>query len=76
MVRNAMRYPEVIACLNASPDLIHRDSTALEYLRRDNHVKSLSRQIHESFDLNGLLVKLGEAFYLFYPGINKSSNWF
>lgn len=76
MVRNAIRYPEVIARLKASPDLIQRDSTVLEYLRRDNHVKSLSRQIHQSFDLNGLMVKPGEAFYLFYPGINLDpSHW-
>jgi hypothetical protein len=70
MIRNAIRYPEVIASLKAAPDLMQRDSTVLEFLRRDNHVKSLSRQIHQGFDLNGMSVKPGEAFYLFYPGIN------
>lgn len=69
MLRNAIRYPDVIAHLQKSPDLIC-DSTVLEYLRRDNHVKSLSRQIHKSFDLNGLLLNPGDALYLFYPGIN------
>lgn len=76
MLRNAIRYPAVIGRLRANPDLLARDSTVLEFLRRDNHVKSLSRQIHQPFDLNGLPVKPGEAFYLFYPGINLDpSHW-
>jgi cytochrome P450 len=42
----------------------------IEFLRRDNHVKALSRQAHEDVSVGKFSIKAGEAVYLFFPGAN------
>lgn len=74
LLRNLIRFPEITQSLRDNPDLLDQDTTVMEFLRRDNHVKSLSRQVHETFSLNGLEMKPGQSVYLFYPGINLDPN--
>ena len=42
----------------------------MEFLRRDNHVKALSRQVHEPFVLGRYSMERGESINIFFPGIN------
>ena len=42
----------------------------MEFLRRDNHVKALSRQAHKPFTLHGQDIAAGESVNLFFPGVN------
>ena len=74
MLRNLIRYPEVAESLRNNETLLDKDHVILEFLRRDNHVKALSRQVHEPFNLNGLHLRPGQSVYLFYPGINLDPN--
>jgi cytochrome P450 len=69
MIRNILRYPESIVPLRENPSLIN-DDIVMEFLRRDNHVKALARQVHEPFSLRDYELEVGESFYIFYPGIN------
>ena len=50
--------------------MLDDDNTIIEFLRRDNHVKSMSRQAHESFELNGHTVQRGDSVNIFFPGVN------
>ena len=69
-LRNILRYPTAVQCLRDKPELLHSASVILEFLRRDNHVKSLSRQVHAPFALRGLQLEPGDALSIFYPGVN------
>ncbi len=69
MLRNVLRYPDALLPLREQPDRIS-DATILELLRRDNHVKALSRQIADKFEFNGVTFGRGESLYLFFPAIN------
>lgn len=69
-LRNILRYPAAAQCLRDRPELLQSESVILEFLRRDNHVKSLSRQVHAPFTLRGLPLKPGDALSIFYPGVN------
>ncbi len=69
MLRNILRFRDEVRPLRETPSLID-DNVILEFLRRDNHVKALSRQIHSSFVLRGREMNPGDSLYIFYPGIN------
>jgi hypothetical protein len=69
MLRNILRFGEAVKPLRDNPQLIN-DNVVMEFLRRDNHVKALSRQVHSGFALRGHQVEKGDSLYIFYPGIN------
>jgi len=73
-LRNLIRYPEVRKTLLANPELLQKDSVIMEFLRRDNHVKALSRQVHEDFELGGFSLSKGESVNIFFPGVNLDPN--
>ncbi len=70
LLRSLIRYPEVRRKLAKNPELIQDDKVITELLRRDNHVKALSRQVHEDFDLGSFPMRKGESIHLFFPGAN------
>lgn len=70
LLRSLIRYPKVRRELAKNPALIQDDNVITELLRRDNHVKALSRQVHEDFDLGRFPMQKGESIYLFFPGAN------
>ena len=70
LLRNLVRYPEVTQRLRDNPALLDDDNVLVEFLRRDNHVKSLSRQAHEDVQVGDFTIPTGEAIYLFFPGAN------
>ena len=70
LLRNLIRYPLVRQTLKEQPHLLNNDAVIMEFLRRDNHVKSQSRQVFETIDINGLEVQAGESINLFFPGAN------
>ncbi len=70
LLRNLIRFPEVCRTLKANPELLDTDNVLIEFLRRDNHVKALSRQAHEDVAIGNFTLKAGEAIYLFFPGAN------
>ncbi|MCX2982019.1 cytochrome P450 [Halieaceae bacterium IMCC14734] len=75
MLRNIMRYPDAVAPLRENPDRVS-ESIIMEFLRRDNHVKALSRQVHNSFTLRGKDLAVGDSLFIFYPGVNMDpTHW-
>lgn len=56
--------------LKDNPEHVHNDNVIMELLRRDNHVKALSRQVDQPFELGRFAIEQGELLYLFFPGIN------
>jgi cytochrome P450 len=70
LLRNLVRFPETCSMLKANPELLDNDNVLIEFLRRDNHVKALSRQAHEDVAIGNFSIKAGEAVYLFFPGAN------
>ncbi len=69
MLRNILRFKDAVRPLRDNPSLIN-DNVVMEFLRRDNHVKALSRQVHSPFSLRGYDMQVGDSLYIFYPGIN------
>lgn len=70
LLRNLVRYPAVCNRLRENPDILDDDNVLIEFLRRDNHVKALSRQVHEDVEIGDFTIPAGEAIYLFFPGAN------
>ncbi len=69
MLRNMLRYKGAVQTLRDDPALIGHD-VIIEFLRRDNHVKSLARQVHQDFELHGHSLQRGDSIYIFYPAVN------
>ncbi len=69
MLRNMLRYKNKVQELRDDPSKITSD-VITEFLRRDNHVKSLARQVHDNFEMRGHELKRGDSLYIFYPGVN------
>lgn len=69
MLRNILRFPQAVQQLRDDPQRVSHD-VITEFLRRDNHVKSLARQVHEEFELHGHRLCRGDSLYIFYPGVN------
>lgn len=70
LLRNLVRYPQARQALREQPALLYQDNVIMEFLRRDNHVKSMSRQAHESFTLGRHSIDRGESVNIFFPGVN------
>jgi len=70
LLRNLIANPGLRQTLKAQPELLDSDSVIMEFLRRDNHVKALSRQVHEPFVLGRYSMERGESINIFFPGIN------
>lgn len=69
MLRNMLRYRDKVSVLREDPSLVCAD-VITEFLRRDNHVKALARQVHDDFKLRGSALRRGDSLYIFYPGVN------
>lgn len=69
-LRNLIRYPEARRKLQENPELLDRDNVILEFLRRDNHVKALSRHAHGAVSLGSFELPEGSSVCLFFPGAN------
>lgn len=69
-LRNLIRYPEVRRRLQNNPALLDNDNVILEFLRRDNHVKALSRHAHGTLKLGKFELSEGSSVCLFFPGAN------
>ena len=75
MLRNILRYSDSVAPFRKDPETIN-DNAIMELLRRDNHVKALSRQVHEPFTLRGKNLSVGDSLFIFYPGVNMDpTHW-
>lgn len=70
VLRTLIRNPDVRRELARRPELIQDDHVVTELLRRDNHVKALSRYVQEDFEIDGFRMQKGEPIYLFFPGLN------
>jgi cytochrome P450 len=73
MLRNMVRYRDEVQAIREEPSKID-SNVIIEFLRRDNHVKSLARQVHNNFELRGYEFKRGDSVYIFYPGVNLDPN--
>lgn len=74
LLRNLVNNAPVRHTLRDDPSLLDNDHVIMEFLRRDNHVKALSRQAHESFSLGGQRIEQGESMNIFFPGVNLDPN--
>ncbi len=70
LLRNLLRYPDVRRTLAQDPALTQRDDVIMEFLRRDNHVKALSRQVHDDCQIGEFTMRRGESLNIFFPGLN------
>jgi cytochrome P450 len=70
VLRTLIRYPDVRREFVRHPERIQDDHVMTELLRRDNHVKALSRFVHEDLEIGSFQLKKGERIYLFFPGVN------
>jgi cytochrome P450 len=76
LLRNLVRFPAIRRTLQARPEMLDEDNVIVEFLRRDNHVKALSRQAHADVAIGDYTLKAGETVYLFFPGANLDpSHW-
>ena len=69
-LRNLIRYPDVRRRLQDNPALLDNDTVLLEFLRRDNHVKALSRHAHGTVKIGAFELGEGSSVCLFFPGAN------
>jgi cytochrome P450 len=70
ILRTLIKNPDVLSTLKASPALARDEHVIMELLRRDNHVKALSRQATTAFQLERFPIEAGELIYLYFPGVN------
>lgn len=70
ILRTLINHPDTWLKLKSAPELARDEHVIMELLRRDNHVKALSRQSTEDFQLGNFPIEAGELIYLFFPGIN------
>jgi len=70
VLRTLIRYPDVRREFVRHPERIQDDHVMTELLRRDNHVKALSRFVHEDIQIGSFQLKKGEPIYLFFPGVS------
>ncbi len=74
ILRSLLRDHGAWEDLRARPELCHDEQMILELLRRDNHVKALSRQFNQPMELDGFTMKAGEVVCLYFPGVNMDPN--
>ena len=73
-MRSLLRDRTAWKTLKERPDLTGSDDVVMELLRRDNHVKALSRQFDQAMQLDGFTIEAGEVVCLYFPGINMDHN--
>lgn len=73
-LRNLIRYPQVREKIRDHPHLLDDDNVILEFLRRDNHVKALSRHTHDNVAIRQFEIPPGDSVCLFFPGANLDPN--
>ncbi|MEP5566431.1 MAG: cytochrome P450 [Halioglobus sp.] len=74
ILRTLLRDHGALQLLREQPELVQREQVIMELLRRDNHVKALSRQCDEPMSIDGFDIVQGEVVCLFFPGINMDHN--
>jgi cytochrome P450 len=74
ILRTLLRDQTALQLLREQPALVQNEQVIMELLRRDNHVKALSRQCEESMTLDGFDIAPGEVVCLYFPGINMDHN--
>jgi cytochrome P450 len=74
ILRSLLRDREAWRALCGQPQLAADEHTIMELLRRDNHVKALSRQFNTGMELDGFDILAGQVVYLYFPGINMDHN--
>jgi len=74
ILRSLQRDPTAWQTLRAQPDLARQEHVIMELLRRDNHVKALSRQFAQPMAIDAFTIDAGEVVYLYFPGINMDHN--
>ncbi len=70
ILRSLLRDADALAFLRAHPELTRNENAICELLRRDNHVKALSRQFTVDTTVGGHAFGAGEVIHLFFPGVN------
>jgi cytochrome P450 len=70
VLRTLVRNPETRRMLRRNPALLEEDRVMTELLRRDNHVKALSRVAHEETEVGRFRLRKGESVFLFFPGVS------
>jgi cytochrome P450 len=74
MLRSILRDQAAGQMLRQQPALAENEHIIMELLRRDNHVKALSRQFTQPMEIDGFNIKAGEVVCLYFPGINMDHN--
>ncbi|MEM1114009.1 MAG: hypothetical protein AAGI11_18990 [Pseudomonadota bacterium] len=70
ILRSLLRERGALNFLKAHPDSTSHESVICELLRRDNHVKALSRQFTVATQIGEMGFDAGEVIHLFFPGVN------
>ncbi len=74
ILRSLLREPNALQKLREQPELASSEHVIMELLRRDNHVKALSRQFDQAMTIGDFEISAGEVLYLYFPGINMDHN--
>ena len=74
ILRSLLRDPGAWETLRDNPQMATDEHVIMELLRRDNHVKALSRQFNAGMSLDGFEIEPGQVVYLYFPGINMDHN--
>ena len=74
ILRSLLRDQAAWRTLQEQPELVENEDVIMELLRRDNHVKALSRQFDQSMEIDGFKINSGEVVCLYFPGINMDHN--
>lgn len=69
MLINFLKYPDQRRELEENPALM--SSAFMEFLRLDEHIKSVPRYVHEPFTYKDYHFERGDIINLFYPGANR-----
>jgi cytochrome P450 len=70
ILRTLLNDRDAWAALKRDPSLASNEHVIMELLRRDNHVKALSRQVLSDVQVDRFTIKAGQVVMLYFPGIN------
>jgi len=74
ILRSLLREPEAMQTLRERPELANSERVIMELLRRDNHVKALSRQFDKPMKIGEFEISAGEVICLYFPGFSMDPN--
>ncbi len=74
ILRSLLRERNALEWLKSNPELARNEHTIMELLRRDNHVKALTRQFNAPMQLGDFAIDQGEVLCLYFPGIAMDQN--